>query len=274
LLINKNGDRSSSGLPGETFTPGSLGGFNDLGHMAYQVGFAGPGVTTSNNVGIALRRYDAPLIVARLGDAAPGTEPGTVFTSILTTPTLNNADQLVFAASLNSDPNNDTGLWLGAPGDLRLVFRKGDPAPGVPDGVTFAHWFQLSPPINDLGQVAFLTVLQGPGVTSANDLGIWATDRAGNLQLIAREGDAIEVAPNDYRVIRQLNLRESGSDRFDHPKLNNRGQIAFHASFLDNSHGIFISNAVAVPEPANLCFVATIAVYLGSICRQRARHRR
>ena len=76
------------------------------------------------------------------------------------------------------------------------------------------------------------------------------------MQLIARRGDLLEVAPGDFRTISGLNLvngfsLDSGTGNSDgRPSgFNNLGQLAFQASFTDGSSGIFVSNLVAVPEP-------------------------
>jgi hypothetical protein len=37
--------------------------------------------------------------------------------------------------------------------------------------------------------------------------------------------------------------------------LNNLGQIAFVASFVEEGEGVFVTDAVAIPEPAGLSLV-------------------
>lgn len=76
-------------------------------------------------------------------------------------------------------------VWTGSPDDLRLVYRLGMPAPGLPPGVTFA-WADL-PSINDLGQLAFRGLVQGPGITDDNDMGRWIGG-PGDLQLYTAAG--------------------------------------------------------------------------------------
>lgn len=55
------------------------------------------------------------------------------------------------------------------------------------------------------------------------------------------------------------------------PKMNDRGQIVFQAEFTDGTQGIFISNAVAVPEPATWAVGA--AAWLGGAGMTRSRRR-
>ncbi len=62
-----------------------------------------------------------------------------------------------------------------------------DADPGTGDGATFDRFSEAS--INEAGEVVFLGFLEGPGVTSANDRGLWLVTRTGTLVLLAREGD-------------------------------------------------------------------------------------
>ncbi len=182
---------------------------------------------------------------------------------------LNSFDAIAFAARVNADAANDTGIWARVGGDLKLVAREGDRAPGVTGDAVFGDLYSPAPPaFNDLGETAFVAKLRGADVTTANDLGIWATDVSGALRLIVRKGDTIEVGPGDFRTVTSLNNASFGSDPRA-PKLNNKGQIAFHAGFSnDGSSGIFISNAVAVPEGATALLAAVgCACFL---CRRAA----
>ena len=83
-------------------------------------------------------------------------------------------------------------------------------------------------------------------MNSTNDLGIWATDPNGLLQLIARTGDEMEVAPSDFRTITSFSFRGgSGTEDGRASSFNDRGQLAFLAAFADGSAGVFVSNLVA-----------------------------
>jgi hypothetical protein len=125
--------------------------------------------------------------------------------------------------------------------------------------------------INDRGQVAFLGGLQvgEGGVTENDNLGIWAEDATGVLQLVVRTGSELEVAPNVFRVVTELDLL--GAAAKIGSGFNDFGQIAFIANFSDGSSGIFVSNRVAVPEPdsSQLVIVLALAVYTKkSRCRR------
>ncbi len=62
-----------------------------------------------------------------------------------------------------------------------------DAGPGTGDGARFDKF--RFPAVNDVGEVVFEGELTGPGVTSANDRGLWLVTRTGDLVLLAREGN-------------------------------------------------------------------------------------
>jgi hypothetical protein len=222
----------------------------------------GPSVTSMNDSALVLHRPSGVELIVREGAAAPGTAAGTIFTGFYS-PRLNNAGHVAFFGAVNTSSNDDTGLWTGDKDDLELLVRKGDQAPGTPAGINFLHFYSGSNQLalNDAGQLAFTAKLQGLGVNAANDLGLWGVNPLGQLQLIAREGGAIEVAPNDFRIISALNHVDSLSDQLMPLEMNSHGQIVFHAHFTDGSMGVFLSNALAVPEPASATLIVWLALF-------------
>ena len=103
-------------------------------------------------------------------------------------PGFNAAGQVAFSGRLTGPgvtTNNSAGVWSGLPGQLEIVARGGDQAPGTPAGTEFSSF---GPPvINHSGHVAFRATLAGIGLTSKNSGGIWS-DGDGELTLIARDG--------------------------------------------------------------------------------------
>jgi hypothetical protein len=172
---------------------------------------------------------------------------------------LNDAGQTAFLAFHTGDGSIGTrsSICWESPEGLTLVARSGDHAPGTPDGVVFMSSLDSAfnqPLLNNSGQIAFF------GRTNYGR-GIWATDRSGTLQLIARVGDLMEVAPGDVRRILDLGFASSVSVSPGDRSFNDRGQIVFRASFAGSS-GIFVSNAVAVPEPTVTLLSACCALIL------------
>jgi hypothetical protein len=96
-----------------------------------------------------------------------------------------------------------------------------------------------------MSQVAFHVKLTGPGVTAANDTGIWVTDLTGALRLVAREGDLFDV--NDDPMIEEL--RTVFLTKLSGGGFNNAGELAIALTFTDNSGGVFVIST-AVPEPS------------------------
>src|SRR4029434_7460139 len=93
---------------------------------------------------------------------------------------------VTFRASLNGAVSNaDAGLWIGTPGNLQVVAREGQAAPGLAAGVKFDDFtFGFNPLIvNARGRVARTVSVTGGG---AFGRAIWAGTPQG-LQLVARE---------------------------------------------------------------------------------------
>lgn len=82
--------------------------------------------------------------------------------------------------------NGLEGLWMNDTFPIRKIAVKGDPAPGAPTGVKFSRFNRFF--IDDANSVLFTATLTGPGVTTANDQGVWL-HRSGILSLLLREGD-------------------------------------------------------------------------------------
>jgi hypothetical protein len=223
---------------------------NSAGHVAFVAGLTGASSTLYHD-GIWSDRSGALELVARRGSQAPGTPAGVNFEHLRIEVTLNDADQIAFYALLAGnglDSTNDRGIWLEGSGNMTLVARAGNPAPGTPDGVKYSHFspFQVGQlTLNAAGQVAFGAVLTGDGVDITNNIGIWATDARGAAQLVARTGQQLEVAPDDFRTINDLEFVGGTGNSNGLPSgFNNLGQLAFWASFTDGSEGVFLSNKV------------------------------
>jgi hypothetical protein len=273
-LLIRSGDPAPLNIPGAavSINIGTSPTMNDQGQVAFYTDLAGVGITSANDSALILEDHGLTKVLAREADAAPGTPAGTMFSGFVPQFGLNNAGQIAFRADLSGpgvSTQNSSGLWAGTPDHLRLVARAGDPAPGM-TGAAFGTFTSLPSqraPLNDLGQVAFLAQLDGPGITAANDLSLWATDLNGALHLLAREGNAIETSPGQSRIVDQFLLL--GGTSAESIILNNHGQVAFRARFADGD-GIFVSNAVSVPEPATTGFVLALSILLPSSRRRRS----
>lgn len=85
---------------------------------------------------------------------------------------------------------NNAVAIVNTPNGTYLVARGGDEAPGTA-GATFVNSsMPESISLDAYAGVLIRARVQGPGVSSNNDLGYWV-DLAGTLELVAREGDVV-----------------------------------------------------------------------------------
>jgi hypothetical protein len=224
---------------------GSEPTLNAVGQVAFVGELAGSGVTNANNNGLWSGAPGNLMILAREGAPAPGTPAGVSYGFVGFVLPLNAPGQSAYFGFLTgagvSDANN-IGLWSGAPGGVALLARTGDQAPGTAAGVNYAGLGD--PIINDANQSLFVGSLTGPGVTSANDVGIWL-GAPGSVALVVREGNP---APGLAAGVVLLRLRHRaraqprGPDRIlrrghgprDHDR-KRQGHLVGRAEWLDDT---------------------------------------
>lgn len=157
--------------------------------------------------------------VALVGERAPGTPEGTVFSRFGALSTINDAGEVAFAARLRGPSvtrANDIAIFTTS----GLLAREGDAVPGAGGGVTLGdvgpriRRDQPSPTgrvsLNEAGQMAYRANLVGPEGASAGE-GLFVSS---NLRV--RSGDQ---APG---------LRPGETfDNFGDPSINEGGEIAF-----------------------------------------------
>lgn len=273
-LVVREGDAAPGTGPGVNFIALGAPAFNDAGQITFKSALTGFGVDfLTNSSGIWTTDADSgvPELVARAGAPAPGTESGVNYRGFALNPIINRAGQTSFRADLTGpgvDNSNDHGIWTTAAtsGTLELVARSGDVAPGTGSEDSYSTYFE-EPILNGAGQTAFKAGLSGPGIDSTNDHGIWATDEDGQLKLIIREGDLLDVDENpiaeDLRTVNSLFVY-SGTSNEDGRRsaFNDRGQLAFLATFTDGTSGIFIANTKLIPEPSTVLLASVAAAGL------------
>jgi hypothetical protein len=283
LLVARGGDQAP-GLPSGTFFGSSTIGIppftNIEANGAGQVAFGSVAVTQSlsyNGSGLWAGTPGHLALVAAGGAQAPGMASGVTFNLDAFTSTIysgpyfggvveNAQGELAFAA--RADGTQHDGLWVGTAGHLNLIAQSGQQAPGVGSGLTFlsveSPSYLPTLGMNSAGQVAFVAEL------SDQSTGIWGTDRNGQLREVIHVGDTVQIAPGDFRSVTGLSfLGGSGNDDGRANGLSDNGQVTFYASFADGSSGIFVSNALTVPEPSTLILAA-----LGGLALLAYRHRR
>ncbi len=252
-MVARSGSQAPSAPDGVNFAGFGFAtpALNDAGRTAFFATLAGGAVTSADNQGVWSEGAGGLRMVARSGSQAPGADVGVNFAFFNAPIALNEAGQTAFGAGLTGTGDvAPTGIWSEGGGSLALVARTGQAAPGADAGLSFSE-FSL-PALNDRGQSAFSALLAG-GLQGTTGRGVWATNSMGALQLIVRTGALFEVAPGDSRTVSDVGF--SPDDGF-----NNKGQVAFSATFTDGSQGVFVSNLVAVPEPASLALGALAGI--------------
>lgn len=212
-----------------------LGSFRSLslfnsGQVMFRGSLYGDGVNNDNAYGYWVGVRTAFNLIARDGDPAPGTEPGTVLYGLNSHGLAGNENgQYVFSAGLKGSVDDDRnfGLWFGELDSIHLLAREGDPAPGIVPSMNFGRW-GFKPSMNNAGDVAFSASLVVD--ISNSRRGIWMV-RDGELSLIAREN---EPPPGS-----DLNVTLA---HIDQPTLNDAGIVSFSSSLAgpdaDVAHGI------------------------------------
>lgn len=274
-LIVREGDHAPGTPDGVTYNgvgfQDSLGDFaaNDTGQIAFRAMVLDEtGVNFFSSTGIWTNRSGTVELVALSGDQVPGMPDGTLFGQtgeVL----INAAGQIQFGAAAGSS------IWLEDSGSFTLIARRGDQAPELPNGINIRLFPENggAGALNAAGQSAFSAIVEGVGIDATNNLGIWATDRAGNTRLILRKGDLLNVSDDpltpDMRTVSGLSLIDdtANADLYG-TGFNDHGRLAFLAYFTDGTEGIFVSNLVAIPEPSSM-FYAALAALFACGCKQR-----
>jgi hypothetical protein len=135
--------------------------------------------------------------ILKVGDPAPGFEPGATIAAIGDSPRIAADGSATFVVSVRGVPDA-TGvqaIYRVTDGSPELVFRTGDPAP---EGDTF---FQLpslpkTPRVHE-GRLTFAGS-EGPAGGPTRD-GVWS-DRFGAFDLLMREGDLLPGMPGGTEV--------------------------------------------------------------------------
>jgi hypothetical protein len=222
---------------------GTSAHLNATGQTIFFGTVSGAGIIPgTNDHGVWIGGNGLTALIARQGDAAPGLAPGTTFASFTDSGLGNGLSSAVLATV--SGPGitaaNNTGIWAGVPGNLHLVLRNGD---SVPDGT--------SGPLPVAGLTHFTMNAPGEFITQLSNSAIVGENQLGQLVVVARPGDSIQVAPGDFRTITTIVSVLGGEVGSGATALNDLGQVTFTAKFADGSSGTFVSNALAVPEPAS-----------------------
>ncbi|QDV89238.1 hypothetical protein RAS2_03030 [Phycisphaerae bacterium RAS2] len=178
-LIAREGDAAPNVSMGVNFGSFTRPHFHEVilrgnGDAAFVSELTGAGVTPQNDAALWAQRNGVLGLVAREGDAAPGTSAGTLFSDGLAgdfLPYMNDMGLLAFKGSLTGPgvgTANDEGFWaMHSDGSMHLLFREGDVLevrPGDFRTLAFTNYSPRAPTggqdgrqriLNNYGELAF-----------------------------------------------------------------------------------------------------------------------
>lgn len=228
---------------------------NADGRVMFRAGLTGAGIDPTNDQGLWSGVPGSLALVARKGEPAPGV-PGGVFTNVgLGTRLYSGSDRVVFNGSANDGGASDLfGLWHGEPGSITKIAVTGDSVPGITGAQFDGNFTGIS--ANSVGQVAFTAVMNGAGVDSTNDLGLFVANALGDLDLVLRKGDIFDANPalpgTDLRTISDIRLT-GGAALVDGrlSAFNDDGVLAVLLNFTDGTAAVATA-MIAVPAPGSV----------------------
>jgi hypothetical protein len=214
-------------------------------HFSARLQLNGGSVTADNNSGLWTEKSGVLTLSAREGDQPPGTPLGVRFGELYVS-TISDSG-IAFAAPLvpslgGVTTRDDTGIWAEKTGELTLIAREGNPAPGMPADIVFSdlgthqfgegHYLTGFPIIDDNGGVTFATEYRSAGGAELDELGagIWS-DRSGALSLIMKTGDHAPGTPTGATFA-----------AITEPTVNSSGAIAFTGLLETGAGGVNASN--------------------------------
>ncbi len=174
-------------------------------------------------------------------------------------------------------PTNQQAVWSGPPGQMRIIASTGPFGPGPGLGPDYRFGGMIFPFINATGQVAFRGTLVGPGVNNSNRSGIWATDMNGDLHMVIRDGQELDIDDGpgiELKTVTSAELINSSPNSTGlGASFNERGEFALFVNFTDGSRAVVVSDTVAVPEPRAIVLCVAPVLFVAIARRRRVNSR-
>lgn len=188
-------------------------------------------------------------LIARGGQAVPD---GNGRFLRLTDPTLNDAGQVAFHASITNSINvlGDAGIFRGDGATIDELVRAGQAAPdgnGVFSTFGWQESFNASaegivPVFNNSGQFSFIAGLTETSGGATDDTGVFIAGGESLLQMV-REGDSPPDVADSFAF-------------FFNPRINEAGQVVFQSSTQDKNTGALGQGIYFFDESVGLTEVA------------------
>lgn len=217
-MLARKGSQAPGTELGVNFLSFADPNLSDSGRMTFYGTLSGAGVTTENNKGIWASRAGQLDLIARMGSQAPGVPAGLTFShyNFPTAPFIDDGGQVSFQAKLAGPGvtiGNDFGIWSERNGQLALLAREGNQAPGFPTGVTY-NFDVWDVNFSRSGHFAVRTYL------SSRESAIFA-ESDGILHRIVKQGEAA-LGASTGATFSYLGV----------PLANSAGEVAFSSQYV------------------------------------------
>lgn len=246
-LIVRDGSTAPGMPPGTVFVAfDQAPSIASNGAVAFKGFTVGP-VNGSENEGLWIGPDNMLSLTLREGSQAPGLPADVRIGSHFVdnnTPQINDAGMFVYRSRLigvSVTPDNDRAIFAGPPVSPMLIAREGDVAPDT-GGATFASIFE--PTLNQAGDIAFLSQIEGAGVSGDTDFALYVWNDNAGLRLVARDTNTVVFGVGDSRTIVDIDFVGGvrGSSGLA-TGLGDDGVIAFRASVLPLGDAIVTARA-------------------------------
>jgi hypothetical protein len=230
---------SGQSIPG-TQTPLDLGQNDDFflsedGDLAW---ISHPQSALDDQAIITKPRGEPWRVIARVGDTMPTINPAAVISGVSASD-INASGELAVRVRVDGGPCSGC-TYIGVmsiEGDFRVAARRNLTAPG-----TQSSFVDLGPTsVDDSGRVAFTATTAG---TTARDSGLWMEYPAGDLRLIAREGD-VPPGVDSGLVYGHFGIGAGA------PAFNGAGHMAFMRNLTEPGSSIASGRGIWIHDEIN-----------------------
>jgi hypothetical protein len=181
----------------------------------------------------------------------PDNSPGDTFTAFYS-PLQCPTEEMLFIGVLNGGPQS-LSRWDS--GTTEVLFRPGDPAPGLPAGLTLGSNQAGTAPFGQFvagpgGSATFLCDIYGPGVQLNDNEGIWYFDGS-TAHLVVREGDQAAGLPAGvvYRDLLPARMSDTGLVVFSSPTYSGASFVTMGVWSWSVANGLTLVAKIGDPAP-------------------------
>jgi|GEM_PF-3605943 len=206
---------------------------NEAGDFAFGAALGMPNQVPTTDALFRVSEGTVTRLVSR-GDPAPG-RPGVTLRGP-DVRVMNRQGTVLFSSHTSTNANAE--LWrVGADGQVSGVMAHGQSLPGLATGVTTSNLWE--PSMNAAGEVALMVDVAGPGISSTNNQVLVCISAQGRVEVIARTGVPLTIAPGDARTPTAIGFQGgSGGEDGRATGLSDSGVVTYRAVFSDGSYAV------------------------------------